>query len=188
MKCKICGAELRKEGDICKDCYAEYMEEQNVKEELKSDKNVILRLHRKYIPGYQLTRFGDYYVLAIICILVFLVQKQILWFVLSLIGMIALLIAALAYAKRKAVNTTCTFYEDKIIWKEKDNIKSIKYDDLDNITCFQNRSQKRYDLGDVQFRPKKGIYLLNGFEIKNVPDFINTWQKICDVAIEKKEF
>lgn len=188
MRCKICGAELRKEGDICKDCYAEYVEGEKIKEELNSDKNVILRLHRKYIPKYQLTRYGDYYVLAIIIILAFIAQKQILWLILSIIGMIALLIGVLAYNKRKAINTTCTFYQDKVIWKNKDNIKIMKYEEISDITYYQKRLQKKYDIADVQFRPKKGFYPINGFEIKNVPNFVDTWQKICDITIAKKEF
>ena len=35
MKCSICGARLKKEGDICKNCYKEFQEE----EELKKDTN-----------------------------------------------------------------------------------------------------------------------------------------------------
>ena len=40
MKCKICGAKLKKDGDICKNCYKAYLEE----EELKKDINKQLRI------------------------------------------------------------------------------------------------------------------------------------------------
>ena len=56
-----------------------------------------------------------------------------------------------------------------------------------NIKIIVNRRQRRLDIADVQFRPKKGNYVLNGFEIKNVPDFANMWEKICDIVIAKKE-
>lgn len=187
MRCKICGAELKKEGDICKNCYNEYVKEEKIKDDLQSGKNVILKLHRKYIPMYQLTRYGDYYVLALIMIIAFAAQKQYLWLILSVIIMIALLWAVLAYNKRKAINTTCTFFEDRIVWKNKDTIKSLEYSNLDDITYFQNKAQKRYNLADVQFRPIKGTYIMKGFELVNVPDFANTWKKICDIVNLKKE-
>lgn len=187
MKCKICGAELRKEGDICNKCYAEYVKEEELKEELKTDKNVILRLHRKYLPMYQLTRYGDYYILAIIMIFSFIAQKQFLWAILSTLLMLVLLCLVLAYNKRKAIDTTCTFYEKKVVWKCKDKIKTMDYSNLEDVKYYQNFFQKRFNLADVQFRPKKGAYITNGFEIRNVPDFENTWEKICDIVISKRD-
>ena len=178
MKCKICGAELKKEGDICKNCYNEYVKEEKIKSDLKSGKNVILKLHRKYIPKYQLTRYGDYYVLAVIIIVTLIAQAQYLWLILSIIAMLLLLWAALAYNKRIAIDTVCTFFEDRVVWKKGDNIKSLEYSELDDVTYYQTRKQRRYDLADVQFRPKKGTYIINGFEIKNVPEFAETWDKI----------
>lgn len=187
MKCKICGAELRKEGDICKKCYAEYVKDEEVKNDLKSDKNVLLRLHRKYIPLYQLTRYGDYYFLAVVIILVCLAQKQYLWTIFAIILMLVALIAVLAYNKQKAIKTTCTLYEKRIVWKYKDNVKSMEYSNIDDVKYYQNFFQKRFNLADVQFRPLKGTYLANGFEIRNVPNFTETWDKLCDIVISKRE-
>lgn len=186
MKCKICGAELRKEGDICKKCYAEYVKDGEVKKDLKNEKNILLRLHRKYIPSYQLTRYGDYYVLAIIIILSLIAQKQYLLTILAAIAMIVGLCAVLAYNKKKAINTVCTFYDKRVVWKYKDEVKSMDYKDLEDVTYYQNFFQKRFDLADVQFRPVKGTYIINGFEIKNVPNFKETWEKVCDIVISKK--
>lgn len=187
MKCKICGAELRKEGDICNKCYAEYVKEEEIQKEIKSDKNVLLRLYRKYIPAYQLTRYGDYYVLALIIILALISQKQYIATVLSVILMLAILCFVLALNKRRAINTTCTLYEKRIIWKNGDKIKTMDYSNIDDVTYYQNFFQKKFNLADVQFRPLKGTYITNGFEIKNVPDFAGTWQKLCDIVIAKKE-
>ena len=33
MRCSICGAKLAKEGDICKNCYKEFQEEEELKKE-----------------------------------------------------------------------------------------------------------------------------------------------------------
>lgn len=186
MKCKICGAELRKDGDICNKCYAEYVKEEEVKDDIKNNKNVILKLHRKYLPKYQLTRYGDYYVLAIIVILSFLSQKQYLWTFVAIFIMLALLIFVLAWNKRKAINTTCTFFENRIVWKDDDKIKSMDYSNLEDVRYYQNFFQKRFHLADIQFRPLKGNVLTHGFEIKNVPDFEENWEKICEIVNAKK--
>ena len=52
MKCKVCGAELRNEGDICKNCYAEMLEY----EELEKDTKVIYKLKPKFIPIYEILK------------------------------------------------------------------------------------------------------------------------------------
>lgn len=187
MKCKICGAELKKEGDICNKCYAEYVKGEEIKEEIKTDKNVILKLHRKYLPMYQLTRYGDYYVLAIIIIASLFAQKQILFGIGSIVLMLVLLCLVLAYNKRKAINTTCTFNEKRVVWKYKDTIKALNYEEIENVVYYQNFFQKRFNIADVQFRPKKGMYITNGFEIKNVPNFAETWEKICDIINSKRD-
>lgn len=187
MKCKICGAELRKDGDICNKCYAEYAKEEEIKKDLMTDKNIILKLHRKYIPLYQLTRYGDYYVLAIIVILAYLVQKQYLIAVLSIILMLIILCSILAYNKNKAIKTTCTFLDKRVVWKYKDRIKTMDYSNIEDVYFYQNFFQKRFNLADVRFRPIKGTYITNGFEIKNVPNFEETWKKICDIVISKRD-
>ena len=43
MRCRICGAKLKKEGDICTNCYKKYQEE----EDLKKDVNERLVVKRK---------------------------------------------------------------------------------------------------------------------------------------------
>ena len=187
MKCKICGAELRKDGDICSKCYAEYVKEEEIKEDLEKDKNIIFKIHRKYIPLYQLTRYGDYYVLTIIIIFALLSQYHYFLTIMSSILMLIILCIVLAYNKSKAINTTCTFLDKRVVWKYKDKIKTMDYLNIDDVCFYQNFFQKRFNLADVQFRPKKGNYITNGFEIKNVSDFDQTWKKICDIVISKRD-
>lgn len=183
MRCKICGAKLRKEGDICKACYEEYCKE----EALEKDTKEILKLGRKYLPKYQLTRYGDWYVVFIIIFLVFISQKQVLFSIVSLLISFAILLTALLWAKKRAVNTTCTFYEKKIVFQYKSKRKTIAYSDLKNITYYQNFFQKVFHLGDIQFHPESGTYIIGGFEIKDVPDIEENWSKIQEIIQTKKE-
>ena len=34
MRCRICGAKLKKEGDICTNCYKKYQEEEDLKKDV----------------------------------------------------------------------------------------------------------------------------------------------------------
>lgn len=183
MRCKICGAKLRKEGDICKSCYEEYCKE----EALEKDTKEILKLGRKYLPKYQLTRYGDCYIILVIILIALISQKQILLTILCLLFSLIALIVALFLAKKRAVNTACTFYEKKIVFQSKAKKKTMAYSDLKDITYYQNFFQKIFHLGDIQFHPESGTYLLGGFEIKDVPDIEENWEKIQEIIQTKKE-
>lgn len=183
MRCKICGAKLRKEGDICKSCYEEYCKE----EALDNDTNEIFKLYRQYLPKYQLTRFFDFYIVMILLIVVSFSQKAIGLAIFFIFAMIIGVAVALIVSKRIAVNTSCTFYEKKVVHKYKDRKKTLAYTDLKNVTYYQNFFQKLFKLGDIQFRPEFGTYITNGFEIKNVPDIENNWAKIQEILGAEKE-
>lgn len=183
MKCRICGAKLKKDGDICKSCYEEYCKE----EDLEKDVNEIYKMHRKYITAYQLTQYFDWIILAICIIIVLLVREQFVMGMLCIVLAIILFAVALFLAKRKAINTTCTFYEKKVVWKYKDRKKTLAYSDIKDVNYYQTFFQKIFKLGDIQFRPNSGSYLTNGFEIKNVSDFENTWEKVKEIILSKRE-
>ncbi len=183
MRCKICGAKLRKEGDICKSCYEEYCKE----ESLDKDTNEIFKLYRQYLPKYQLTRFFDFYIVMLLLIMVAVAQKSIGLTLLFILVAVVGVIIALVISKKIAENTTCTFYEKKVVHRYKKKTKTIAYSDLKNVTYYQNFFQKIFKLGDIQFRPEVGTYLITGFEIKNVPDIENNWAKIQEILGAEKE-
>lgn len=183
MRCRICGAKLRKEGDICKACYEEYCKE----EELEKDTNEILKIYRKYLPKYQLTRYFDWYFLFILFMLTLIIQGNVLYLILFILVSLIILGVALIVSKRIAVNTTCTFYDKKVVRKYKKRKKTLAYSDLRNVTYYQNFFQKLFHLGDVQFHPVAGTYLIGGFEIKNVPNIEENWKKIEEIINTKKE-
>ena len=69
MKCRICGAPLKKEGDICTNCYKKYQEE----EELKKDTKEVLKFNGKYSIAYEFTKYAwiiaIFILSSIVCIL-----------------------------------------------------------------------------------------------------------------------
>lgn len=183
MKCRICGAKLRKEGDICKNCYEEYCKE----EELENDVNEIFKIKREYLKAYQLTQYTDWYFVSIFVIIAFLSQAQYTFALLYLPIAILVLVMAIYVEKRKARNTVCTFYDKKIVFEYGGIKKTLAYSDLKEVTRYQNFFQKKFNLADIQFHPKSGTYLIGGFEVKNVSVVDNTWNKIEEIILSKKE-
>lgn len=183
MKCRICGAKLRKEGDICKNCYEEYCKE----EALENDTTEIFKIYRKHLPKYQLTRYFDWYLITFFVVVALGAQAQYLGMILTIIAGFLILGFVMFIMKKRAINTTCTFYETKVVYRYKDTQKTIAYSDLKNVTYYQNFFQKIFNLGDIQFHPESGTYLFGGFDIKNVPDIEENWVKIEEIIKTKRE-
>ena len=62
MRCSICGAKLKKAGDICTTCYKAYQEE----EDLRKDKKEIFKIRRKYSIPYEVVKYTELYIIFII--------------------------------------------------------------------------------------------------------------------------
>lgn len=183
MKCRICGAKLRKEGDICKSCYEEYCKE----EALEKDVNEIYKVKGKYILSFQLIRYFEWILLILFILVAFLAQYQVASGILFLILSVILFKIVLSFEKQKALHTTCTFYDKKVVWQYKDRKKTLAYSDIKNVTYYQGFFQKLFKIADVQFHPEGGTYLVGGFELKNIPEFDSKWEKIEEIIISKRE-
>ena len=65
--CKICGAKLKKEGDICRNCYKMYKED----EEFKNDKEVQYVVKRSYSVARVVQNYIVMLVILVICAIFF---------------------------------------------------------------------------------------------------------------------
>lgn len=171
MKCKICGAELKKEGDICTNCYKAYKEE----EELKKDVKEVFKVKRKYSIAFEIAKNAWIFVIFILSSLICLTAGGILEELLLILILGAVLGVILFIDKRLAMGTQAVFYEKKVVYTFKflfiNTTKTVKYSDLRDITPFQGFTQKRFGYADLCFYAKgtiPGVNLLNGFQIKNV--------------------
>jgi len=171
MKCKICGAKLKKDGDICKNCYKAYLEE----EELKKDVNEQLRIKRKYSIAYELVKYMWIFVIFILSSLICISTGGFLEEGLLILIFVLLLGFLLFIDKRIAMATQVVFYEKKMVYTFKflfiDTEKVVKYSDLKDITYYQTFRQKKFGFGDLCVYARgtfPGATLLNGFQIKNV--------------------
>ena len=184
MRCSICGARLTKEGDICKNCYKEYQEE----EELRKDTKEQLKLKRKYSIAYEFTKYIEIIVLCILAIVVCISSGGFLE-TLAVIGIFALVFGFLLFLdKRLAVATKAVFYEKKVVYTFDmgfiNTTKVVKYDDIGDIRYFQSHKQKRFGFGDLCVYSKgviPGAGFFGGFQIKNIENVQGNLDKIGEI-------
>ena len=182
MKCSICGAKLRKPGDICSTCYKAYQEE----EDLKKDTKEVYKIRRKYSIPYEIVRYSELYLISAIGCWAF---GNILEGFLCLLLMFVALAVCMIWDKRIAIATKAIFYERKVVYKFDflfiHTERVVKYSDLKDVTYYQKMRQMRYGFGDLCFYargPIPGATLLNGFQIKNVEDVEGTLDKIGEIV------
>lgn len=184
MKCSICGARLTKEGDICKNCYKEFQEE----EELKKDTKEQLKLKRKYSISYEFYKYTE---LLVVCILAFIVCIS-AGGLLEALAVIAIFIAVFGFLffldKRLAMGTKVVFYEKKAVYTFDIGImnttKVVKYDEISDVRYFQTRRQKKFGYGDLCVYTKgviPGAGYFGGFQIKNIENVQGNLEKIGEI-------
>lgn len=171
MKCRICGAPLKKEGDICTNCYKKYQEE----EELKKDTKEVLKFNGKYSIAYEFTKYAWIIAIFILSSIVCISAGGILEEFLLILIFVILMGFLLFIDKRLAIARKVVFYEKKVVYTFNflfiNTKKVVKYSDLTDVTYYQTFRQKRFGYGDLCVYAKgafPGTTLLNGFQIKNV--------------------
>lgn len=185
MRCSICGAKLKKEGDICINCYKAYQEE----EDLKKDVKVKLKLKRKYSIAYEFRKYMELIIIFILAILGCIAFENIWAALLGVLLLIVTMGLLLFLDKRIANSTTATFYEKKAVYTFKflffDTQKVVKYTDLKDVTYYQTFRQKKFGYGDLCVYAKgaiPGATLLNGFQIKNVENVKEVLEQIGEIV------
>ncbi len=171
MRCKICGAQLKKDGDICTNCYKAFQEE----EELKKDVNERLKIKRKYSISYELVKYAWIFLIFILSSVICISTGGFLEELLVVLIFAVVLGGLLFFDKRIAMGTQVIFYEKKVVYTFDflfiHKNKVVKYTDLRDVTYYQTLTQKRFGFGDLCIYAKgmfPGATLLNGFQIKNI--------------------
>lgn len=185
MRCSICGAKLKKEGDICINCYKAYQEE----EDLKKDVKVKLKIKRKYSIAYEFRKYTE-----LICILILAALGCLAfenpWAAFWGIILLFVILGVLFFLDKRIANaTTVTFYERKMIYTFNfwifDTHKVVKYTDLKDVTYYQTHRQKKFGYGDLCVYAKgaiPGATLLNGFQIKNVENVKEVLEQVGKIV------
>ena len=173
MRCSICGAKLKKEGDICTNCYKNLQ----LQEELDRDTNVLFTLKRKYSIAYEITKYTWIIIVCIISSIICFAAGNI-WAGLACILILVVVLGFLLFwDKRVAMATKATFYETKVMYTFKylllDIEKVVKYSDIKDVKAFKTFTQRKFGYGDICIYAQgafPGATLLNGFQIKNIEE------------------
>lgn len=186
MRCRICGAKLAKENaDICLNCYNDYQES----EELKEDTNERLVVRRKYKISYTLLKWIEaIFILVVATLGMFAINKPFEALLCALISLI-IIVVILAISKRIAKGTKVVFYDKKAVYTVRNflynNQKVIKYTDIRNISFFQTYRQKKMNFGDICVYVKSNVpaaAFFKGFQIKDVENITETINKINEIV------
>lgn len=168
MKCRRCGATLKKQGDLCAKCYNEMKEE----EELKNDVKPVLTVKRKYNPVYHLKQRWDI-ILIMLLAAVSLFSNGVIWGGLGTLALgIIIILVYLAWQKMLVLKEKIVFYEKKVVKYSEMPIfggtREVSYKNLKDITYYQQtRRQKKANLGDLVIYVKYTGYF-GGISMTNV--------------------
>lgn len=179
MKCKMCGAELKRKGDICKNCYDEYVKQEALKSE---NEQVMFSIKRKYNPKFNVCKSVDLILLEVIIALASFSAYGTGLGILATILCIIVFGAWMFFCKKRAVGTKTVFYETKLKYKAKymfvDKEEIIPYDDIKDMAYFQTKSQKMFKIGDIRFYTKG---FLSGLTISDIPNIEESFEKMKDI-------
>ena len=184
MKCRICGAKLKKAGDICSVCYKEFQEE----EELKKDIVQKLSINRKYLISYEITKHFEIIVICLLAAVLCFVAGGIFEAICALLILVIIVGGLMAYSKRASIGTKLVFYEKKVVFIKKflffNDQKTIKYSDIRDVTYFQSYRQKKFKFGDLCIYTKEaipGLGYFNGCHIHDVENISETLKQIGEI-------
>lgn len=185
MRCRICGAKLKKEGDICRNCYKKFQEE----EDLKKDNKERLVIKRKYLINYIFLKYTWLVVIFTLAAIGSFAYSGVLSGLLTIFMLFAFFGFILFWDKKMANATKVVFYDKHMTYTCKwwifNTEKIVKYSDLHDATYFQTMSQKKFGLGDLCVYAKGAIpgnSIFNGFQIKNVENVAEAIPAIAQVV------
>lgn len=178
MRCKMCGAELKKEGELCNNCMNKVLKE----EEKRSDNVKVYEFKRKFVFGYQLSQHIESLIIAIIvCAVLILTASQFL--IESIIFLVLVILAEtfiFLYDRYKINHSKCTFYMTKFVYKRivffKEKNIEISYSDVKELSYNQTRFEKIFGIGTIYIKTssknllEKHIYIDS---IKNIDKVFN---------------
>ena len=185
MRCKVCGAELKKEGNICKNCYQQQKEQEKL---MADDEQEVFCVYRKYSPKFNLLKNGELIVLLIIISLAGLSSYGTFLGILITFFCLVAFGAWMFFNKTRAMGTKTYFYETKLRHKAKylfvDKDEVVPYDDIKDMAYFQTHSQKICKIGDIRFYTKG---FLSGITINDIPEIEENFNKMRDIINRTRE-
>ena len=182
MNCKICGAKLAHEGELCNNCMNKLMKEQ----EMKNDVNEFFTFRKKFILRYEIIKHLEQIGVVIFLIILILSVDLSLWKYAVLIAILfsGYGILYLLYDKVSLNSAICILYPTKIVYnygKFRKKSKIIAFADVEEIRYNQSNLQKVFGIGTISIK-KRTMNIMDRFTyIEAVPDIEMVFSKIQEV-------
>lgn len=184
MKCRNCGIMIPN-GTLCDKCY----EESKNSENRNQDKNLLLKLSRKFLPVYAIIQSLEWIFLGLVVCIMSIMIKNLLFLICSIIVFGLLVGINLFIKKRIAVGTKLYFYETKVVYCfdflfiHKRN--ELKYEQIKDIGYNQTKLQKKFNLGVLIVFSKKSGFIFRGIRINDIANIEDTFKKIAQLVGDK---
>ena len=182
MNCKICGAKLAHEGELCNNCMNKLMKEQ----EMKNDVNDFFTFRKKFILKYEILRHVEQIGIVIFMIALILSVDFSLWKYVLLIAFLFTIygVLYLIYDKISLNSTVCSLYSTKLIYnyrKIRKKTKIIPLAEIEDIRYSQSNLQKVFGLGTIVIKRRTRNIMDRFTYIDTVPDIEVVFGKIQEV-------
>lgn len=182
MNCKICGAELKKPGELCNNCMNKLMEEQ----ERRNDKSPFYTFKREFVLGYELMRHLEQIGIVIFMIVLLLSVNLAYWKYALLIAGIFIIfgIGYLINLKIKINSGICTLYRTKLVFQYgnfKKRVKEIPYDEVEEVYYQLGNMQQLFKVGTIVIKKKTRNILDKYLYIESVKNIEKVFGKFEEV-------
>ena len=182
MNCRICGAELARDGELCNNCMNKLMAEQA----LRNDVEEFYSFKRKFVLGYEILRHAEQICIVIFMIVLMLSINFSYWkyalltaLVFSVFG-----IFYLWYFKISLNTGVCTLYHYRLVYsygKFKRRTKEIPFSEIEEIFYNQGNMQKMFNVGTIVIKRRTRNIMDRFTYIESVKNVEQVFGKIQEV-------
>ena len=150
MNCKICGAELKRPGDVCNNC----MNKIKLENKVKADKKEVYSIKRKFSIGYEILMKIESIGVAVfvIAILISLGGEYARYGYISIPFFIIWGLIYILYRYFKFKTTSYVFYKTKLVYSYRKIRKKktiINYEDIKEISYQQPGVGRIFNVGNI---------------------------------------
>ena len=189
MRCKMCGAELKKEGELCNNCMNKVLKE----EEKRNDNIKVYEFKRKFVIGYQMSQHIESLIIAIIdCAVLILTASE--FFVESIIFLVLVILVEIfifLYDRYKINHSKCTFYMTKFVYKKivlfREKKIEISYSDVKELSYNQTRFEKIFGIGTIYIKSSSKNLLEKNIYIDSIKNVDKVFQDIKERLGDEEE-
>lgn len=182
MKCKVCGAELKRDGELCNNCLNRLRRE----EEMRGDKTPVYGFKSTFVLGYEILRHCEQ-IGIVIFMLVLMLSVDISYWKFALLlgcGFAIFGILYLIYDRLSLNSVSCTIYRTKLIYKTgriRKKVKVIPFSEIEEILYNQGNAQKLFNVGTILIKRKTVNIFERHIFIESVKNVEEVFGKIKEV-------